>query len=95
MWGDVAADKVLQGAFTQPLQTYLDRRQATVEKWKYLRPIFDICVREIGYEGERKLRVPWWRQVAAEKQKKVTVEYILTASRLRRRQESGRCGEIK
>ena len=32
-WRMVAADKVLQGAVTQPLQTYLDRRQATVADW--------------------------------------------------------------
>ena len=43
--------KVLQGARTQPLQTYVDRRQTTVAEWVNLRPIFDVCVRETGYEG--------------------------------------------
>ena len=30
LWHKVAAEKVLHGAGTQPLQTYLDRRQVTV-----------------------------------------------------------------
>ena len=46
----VAGNKVLQGAGAQPLQTYLDRRQATVEEWVALRRIFDVCSRYMGYE---------------------------------------------
>ena len=44
----VAVDIVLQGVGTQPLQTYLDRRQATVAEWVALWTIFDVCVRETG-----------------------------------------------
>ena len=61
-WRKLAADKVLQGAGTQPLQTYLDRRYATVAEWVALRPIFDVRARERGYEGGGKPQVPWWRQ---------------------------------
>ena len=57
LWRKAATNKVIQGAETQPLQTYLDRMQATVAKWVALRPIFDICVRETGYEGGGKLRM--------------------------------------
>ena len=32
-WRKVASVRVLQGAGTQPLQTYIDRRQATVAEW--------------------------------------------------------------
>ena len=60
-------------------------------EWVSLRHIFDICAREMGYEGGDRLRVPWWRQAAAHNQMKVTVESILAAARVRRRQESGRC----
>ena len=49
-WRKATAKKVLQRADTQPLQTYVDRRQATVSEWVALRPIFDICVRDTGYE---------------------------------------------
>ena len=45
-------------------------------KWVALRPIFEVCTREIGYEGGGKLRVPWWRQAIAEKNMKVTEEDI-------------------
>ena len=45
LWQKVAADRVLQGAGTQPLQTYLERRQAKVAEWVALRPIFEVCER--------------------------------------------------
>ena len=49
-----------------------------------VRPIFDVCARDTGYEGEYRLWVPWWMQAAAHKQLKVTVEEILAAYRVRR-----------
>ena len=57
-----------------------------------LRPIFDVCARETGYEVGERLRVPWWRQAEVHKHLKVTVEAILEVASVRRRQESGRCG---
>ena len=48
-WQKVAANKVLQGSRTQPLQIYLGRRHATAVEWVALRPIFDVCARETGY----------------------------------------------
>ena len=59
-WRKAAANKVLRGAETQLIQTYLDRRQVTVADWVALRPIFGVCARETGYVGGGKLRVPWW-----------------------------------
>ena len=40
----VAGDRkfFLQGAGTQPLQTYVDRRQAEVAEWVDLRPVCEI-----------------------------------------------------
>ena len=64
-WRQVSAKKVLQGAGTQPFQTYMDRIQATVAEWVDLWPIFDICARNTGYEEGRRLQVPWWREEAA------------------------------
>ena len=57
-----------------------------------IRPIFDIYVRDTGYEGGGRLRVPWWRQKAAEDHLRVTLEAISEAGRVRRQQESGRPG---
>ena len=37
--------------------------------------------------------MPWWRQKAAEDQLRFMVEAIFSAVRLRRRQESGKCGD--
>ena len=54
-------EKVLQGVGKQPLQTYLDRRQAKLAEWVVLWPIFDVCKRETGYERGGKIQVPWWR----------------------------------
>ena len=47
-WQKVMANKVLQGAGTQPLQTYLDRIWATMAEWVALWPIFDVCARKTG-----------------------------------------------
>ena len=57
-----------------------------------LQPIFDICKMETGYEGGGRLREPWWRQTAAEKQLRATLEDILVAAMERRRQEPSRRG---
>ena len=59
-WQKLASDRVLQGEGTQPLQTYIGRRQATVAEWVSLRPIFEVCAKETGYEGGGRLREPWW-----------------------------------
>ena len=48
-WQKVTAEKVLQGEGTQPLQTYLGRRQATMAGWVALRPIFELFTRDTGY----------------------------------------------
>ena len=60
-WRQMTAEAVLQGAGTQSLRTYVDRRQATVADWLALRPIFDIFARETGYERGGRLWLPWWR----------------------------------
>ena len=65
------------------LTKYVDRRQATVAEWVDLRPIFDVCVRETGYEGWGRLQVPWWRKKPADNQLRVMVEAILAAARER------------
>ena len=64
-------------------------------EWLALRPILDICARETGYERGGKLRVPRWKQAAEDKQLKVMVEEILVAAKVRRQQESIRCGKSK
>ena len=55
----VAIDKVLQGAGTQPLKTYLDRMQAKVAEWVALRTILETCTRKMGYKEGEKLQDPW------------------------------------
>ena len=44
-----------------------------------VRPIFDVCARDTGYDGEYRLSVTWWMQVAAHNQMKVAVEEMLAA----------------
>ena len=82
-WRKVTVDKVLQGAGTQPLHTYLYRRKATVAEYVSLRPISEVCARVKGYEGRENTREPWWIQAAEEKQMRVMLEYILAAGRER------------
>ena len=60
-WTKEGPDRVLQAAGTKSLREYIDKRQATVAEWVALRPIFEVCAKETGYEGGGKLREPWWR----------------------------------
>ena len=64
-WRKASANKVIQGAETQPLQTYLYIIQAILVEWGALRPIFDVYARETGYDRGEKIRVPWWIQEGA------------------------------
>ena len=81
LWRKVEAEKVLHRTGKQPLQTYLDKRQATVAEWVDLRPIFNVYTRETGYNLGGNMGLPWWIQAAAEKHLKVTLEDILAATR--------------
>ena len=91
-WRKATANKVLQRAGTQPIRTYLDRRQATVAEWVALRHTFNVYARETSYKGGGKLQDPWWRKAAADKHLRVTLKYILVAARDQRQRESGRGG---
>ena len=93
-WRQVAADKVLEKAVTQPLGTYIYRRQVTVTEWVALRPILEVYDRDTGYKGGGRLQEPWWRQTEARKYLSATLKEILVAARGRRRKSSRR-GESK
>ena len=41
-----------------------------------LRPLCEVCAREICFEGEGLRREAWWLQEAEEKQLRVTLEEI-------------------
>ena len=58
-WRKVAEDRVLKGAGTLPLHTYLDRRKAKVAEWVALRTILETCTRKMGYKEGEKLQDPW------------------------------------
>ena len=75
---------MLQAAGTKPLQEYIDKRQAAVEEWVSLRPIFEVCAKETGYEGGGKLHELWWRQEAEDQQLGATLKNISAAARERR-----------
>ena len=48
------AERVLKATGTKPLWEYIERRQATVAEWIALRPIFEVCAKETGFEGRGK-----------------------------------------
>ena len=84
--------KSASGSRTHAIQNYLDKRQATVAEWVALRSIFEVCVRDMGYTGGGKVREPWWRQAAADKQLRETLEEILATAREWHQREYGRSG---
>ena len=78
-WRNKAATRVFKEARTQTLGTYIDNRQVTVVEWVELRPILEVCDREIGYKGGARRLETWWRQTAARKQLGEKLEEISSA----------------
>ena len=68
---------------TQSLQTYINQRKVIVSEWVEVRPMFEILAMETDYEGEGKHQETCWRQAAANKQLRATLEEILVAERER------------
>ena len=64
-WHKEGVERVLQETETKPFRGYTERRQATVAEWVALRPIFEVFVKETGFEGRGRARNQWWRQTAA------------------------------
>ena len=57
-----------------------------------IRPIFEVCTKEKGYEGGGRLHKPWRRQADAEQQLKAMLEEILASAWEQRQKESSRIG---
>ena len=83
-WETPGAEGVREAVGTQSARTYIEQRQATVAQWVALRPLFEVCARETGYEGGGWMRKVWWRQEATEKQLQATLEDSREAKRRRR-----------
>ena len=64
-WQKEEVDRLIQAAGTKPLPEYINKRQMEVAYWVYLRTIFKVCAKEMGYEGGGRLRELWWRQASA------------------------------
>ena len=60
-WRQVEEKKVLEKAESHSLGNYIERIHATVAEWVELRPILEVCDREVGYEGGGSLQDPWLR----------------------------------
>ena len=79
----------------KPLREYIERRQATVAEWVALRPVFEVCAKETGFEGGGRAQEKWWNQTAVENQLKNTLKYISAVARERCRQKFGRSVEAR
>ena len=55
-WETPGAEGIQEVAGTPSARIYIERRQATVAQWVALRPLFEVCARETGYEirGQRR-----------------------------------------
>ena len=61
-WETTGTKDVRETERTQSARIYIEQRQETVAQWVALRPLFQVCTREIGYEGGERRRKAWWRQ---------------------------------
>ena len=72
-WETSRAEVVRELAGIQSAMTYIWRRQGTTAHWVALRPIFEVCAGEKGYEGVGLRRDAWRHQEAEEKQLMATL----------------------
>ena len=79
-WCREVSNIVLQKAGVQPIQTYIDLRQATTAECMDFWPIFKVCVEKTGYKGGGSHFDMWWRQAEANKQIRAILEEIFGGS---------------
>ena len=53
---------VLVETGTQTWGEYINRQKTTVAEWVALRPVYEVCEKETGYDGGGKHCDPWRRQ---------------------------------
>ena len=82
--GDSGGRRNTRGSGTQSARIYIEQQQATMVQWVALRPLFEVCAREKGYEGGGRRRKVCWRQEAMDKQLRATLEDSREAKRKRR-----------
>ena len=83
-WETPGAEGIQEVAGTHPDMIYIERRQATVAQWVALRPLFEVCAKDTGYEGGVRRRKVWWHQEATKKKLRATLEDSREAKRRRR-----------
>ena len=76
-WKKEGEYSVIQEAGTRHLRKYINKSQEKVAELVDLRPIFEVCVKDMGYEEGGRFLERWWRQAAVEKYLKSTLKYIL------------------
>ena len=81
------AEVVQEAAGTKSTITYTGRQQAIVAQWVALRPIFEVCAGETGYEGVYHRREAWCLQREDDKKLWATPIEILWEARIRRQWE--------
>ena len=62
--------------------TYIDKQHTTVAEWVALRPICEVYDMETRYKIWGRRHEPWWREMAARKQLRATLEDIFAAERV-------------
>ena len=60
MWETPGAEVVREAAGSQLAMNYIGTRQEIVAQWVALRPMFEVCEGEKGYEGGGRRREAWW-----------------------------------
>ena len=71
---------VIRETGTQTVGKYIGSRKTTVAEWVELRPIYEVCENEMGYNRGGRHREPWWRKTSPRAQLRDTIENILAAA---------------
>ena len=67
IWETPGEEVIREAGGTYLDRIYIEQRKATMAQWVAIRPLFGVCEREKGYEGEGQRRKLLWSQEATEK----------------------------
>ena len=83
-WENTGAEGIREAAGTHLARIYIERLLSHMAQWVVIRPLFEVCEREKGYERGGRRRKEWWRKKATEKQLRATLVDSREAKRRRR-----------
>ena len=62
IWETPGEEGIQEATGNQSDRICIEQKKANVAQWVALRPLFEVCARDTGYDGGGRRRKVWWRQ---------------------------------